>query len=108
MTDPDDRLGPDHDCRRDDPTYESVGGWYEDHQGRVPIEMAQGLSRYMKERGVSFGEAYRALLDAGAIILLAEEPGSADDAEDVAAHTVTMDLAADGELDGDLDADDES
>jgi hypothetical protein len=69
-----DRLGPDHDCRRDDPRYPSVGAWWEDHRGRVPIQMAAGLDRYVREHGVSFGEAFQALLDRGAIVLIREQP----------------------------------
>jgi len=101
-----DRLGRDHVCRRDDPGYTSVGEWYEDHRGRVPIQAAQALSQLVRERHASFADAFRTLVDAadafrtlvdaGALILIEDE------AEDEAAHTVTMDLAADGELDGDI------
>jgi len=34
-------------------TYTSVGEWYTDHRGYVPIQMAAGISRTMKERGVN-------------------------------------------------------
>jgi hypothetical protein len=64
----------DHRCRVDDPEYATVGAWYEDHRGRVPIEMARGLSSYIKEHDCSFRVAYTALLESGAIILLEEEP----------------------------------
>jgi hypothetical protein len=91
-----DRLRPDHVCRRDDPGYASVGEWYEAHRGRVPIQAAAALSRLVRERQMSFADAFWALVDRGALILIE------DDAENEAAHTVTMDLAGDGELDGDL------
>lgn len=93
----DGRAGPDHVCRRDDPGYVSVGEWYAAHQGRVPIQAAQALSQLVRERQMSFADAFRTLVGAGALILIEGE------AEDEAGHTVTMDLASDGELDGDLD-----
>lgn len=55
---------------RDPPTYSSVGEWYRDYRGYVPIQMAQGLDRYMHRTGATFAEAYAALRDAGAIIEL--------------------------------------
>jgi hypothetical protein len=88
-----DRLGPDHVCRRDDPGYSSVGEWYEAHQGRVPIQAAAALSRLVRERNMSFSDAFRSLIDAGALILIEGE------AEDEAVHSVTIDLAGNGELD---------
>jgi hypothetical protein len=91
-----DRLGPDHVCRRDDPGYATVGEWYEAHQGRVPIQAAHALSRLVKERNMSFADAFRILVGRGALILIEDE------AEDEAAHSVTTDLACDGDLDGDL------
>lgn len=92
----DDRLGPDHVCRRDDPGYASVGEWYEAHRGRVPIQAAAALSQLVREQHMSFAEAFRTLVDRGALILIDDE------VEDVTAHTVTMDLAGDGELNGDM------
>jgi hypothetical protein len=92
-----DRLGADHVCRRDDPGYASVGEWYEAHRGRVPIQAAQALSRLVRERHMSFADAFRTLVQAGALILIEDE------AEEGPAHTVTVDQAGDGELDGDLD-----
>jgi hypothetical protein len=62
-----------HNCRVDDPKYKSVSEWYANHQGRVPVVMAWRLSRYVKEHGCTFGDAYTALLDRGAIILIEEE-----------------------------------
>ena len=49
-------------------TYTSVGDWYTDHRGYVPIQMAAGISRTMKERGLTFREAYALLLRRGTII----------------------------------------
>ena len=49
-------------------TYSTVGDWWEDYRGHVPIQMAHGLSRYMDKHGCSFAEAYRALRGAGAIV----------------------------------------
>jgi hypothetical protein len=70
-----DRLGPDHVCRREDPGYASVGEWYEAHRGRVPIQAAQALSQLVRERQVSFADAFRTLVDAGALILIEDEAG---------------------------------
>ncbi len=49
-------------------TYTSVGEWYTDHRGYVPIQMAAGISRTMKERGMTFREAYTYLLHRRVII----------------------------------------
>ena len=49
-------------------TYTSVGEWYADHRGYVPIQMAAGISRTMKERRMTFREAYEYLLRRRAII----------------------------------------
>lgn len=49
-------------------TYSTVGEWYADYRGFVPIQMAHGLSRYIKQHGCTFAEAYRALRERGAII----------------------------------------
>jgi hypothetical protein len=46
---------------------------------RVPIQMAMGLDRYTKAHGRTFAEAYQALLDRGAIILIAEEAEEPDE-----------------------------
>jgi hypothetical protein len=58
---------------RDPLTYTTVGEWYDDYHGFVPIQMAQALSRVIAERGISFPEAYRLLRDAGAIIEIEPE-----------------------------------
>jgi hypothetical protein len=70
-------LPPEHHCRVDDLAYTTVGEWFEDHHGRVPIHAAAGLSRYMKVHGCTFAEAYTALTaPGGPIILIDEEPPS--------------------------------
>jgi hypothetical protein len=61
-----------HDCRRDDPRYPTISDWFADHRGMVPLHMAWQISVLMKRRNISFGEAYQALLDAGAIGLVSE------------------------------------
>ena len=68
-------LPPDHQCRVDDLRYASVSAWYIDHRGRVPIQAAIGLSRYVKENGCTFAEAFSALIGRGALILIKGEPG---------------------------------
>ena len=73
----DDRLGPDHVCRRDDPSYPTVGAWYEAHQGRVPIQAAHALSKLTRDGRMSFAEAFRTLVDRGALILIEDEPSDA-------------------------------
>ena len=74
MTDPRPGLPPDHHCRTDDLAYESVGDWYADHRGRVPVVMAWKLSEFQHEHGGTFAEAFQAFLDRGAIILIEEDP----------------------------------
>jgi hypothetical protein len=49
-------------------TYASVGEWFRDYHGYVPIQAAAGLDRLMRQSGMSFPEAYRTLLGRGAII----------------------------------------
>lgn len=67
-----DRLGPDHDCRRDDPGYATVGEWWEAHRGRVPIQAAAALDQLVKTRGMSFADAFRALVDSRAMVFVDE------------------------------------
>ena len=55
---------------RDPLTYSSVGEWFNDYRGYVPIQMAHALDRYMRRTGATFAEAYAALRSAGAIIEL--------------------------------------
>jgi len=66
-------LPPSHRCRVDDLRYESVLAWFEDHRGRVPIQAAHGLDRYMKAHGCTFAEAFAALTNGGPIILIERE-----------------------------------
>jgi hypothetical protein len=71
-TDPDfvnDRRKPREELR-DPLTYVTVGEWYRDYRGYVPIQMAHGLDQYVKRTGATFAEAYAALRSAGAIIEL--------------------------------------
>ena len=49
-------------------SYDSVKAWYGDDRGYVPIQIAHGLSEVMKKQGLSSREAYRELVDRGAII----------------------------------------
>lgn len=54
--------------------YRTVGEWYADYRGRVPIQMAAGLDRLMQSEGISFHEAYRRLVERGRIIETPQEP----------------------------------
>jgi hypothetical protein len=65
-------LPPGHNCRTDDLAYESVGEWYEAHRGRVPIQTAAGLTKYMREHKCSFAEAFEALSRPGGPMILIE------------------------------------
>ena len=67
-------LPPDHRCRVDDIRYDSVGAWFEDHHGRVPIQAAAGLDRYIRDHGCTFAEAFAVMTNGGPIILI--EPAS--------------------------------
>jgi hypothetical protein len=58
-------------------TYTSVGAWYADYRGYVPIQQAAALGWLTRHGTVSFRDAYRLLLKRGAIIHI--DP--ADDAE---------------------------
>ena len=56
---------------RDWSTYATVGEWFDDYHGYVPIQMAAGLSRLMRTHiELTFPEAYATLLHAGTIIEL--------------------------------------
>ena len=74
-------LPPGHRCRVDDLAYTDVGTWYLDHHGRVPVQAAWGLSRYMRGHGCTFAEAFVALTNGGPIILIEPdtEPERASD-----------------------------
>ena len=70
-------LPPGHRCRVDDLAYRSVSDWFNDHHGRVPIQAAAGLDRYITATGATFAEAFTALTgEHGPIILVEEDPGS--------------------------------
>jgi hypothetical protein len=60
---------PRHELR-DPLTDSSVGEWFSDYRGYVPIQMAHALDQYVKRTGATFAEAYAALRSAGAIIEL--------------------------------------
>ena len=67
-------LLPGHRCRVDNLAYASVSDWFKDHHGRVPIQAAAGLDRYIKATGSTFAEAFTALSGKrGPIILIDEE-----------------------------------
>ena len=69
------QLAAGHRCRTDDLAYPSVSDWYCDHRGRVPIQAAAGLERYMRQHGCTFAAAFTALTGRGGpITLLEEEP----------------------------------
>ena len=51
-------------------TYTTVGEWWDDYIGYVPIHQAAGLDRLIRVNGLSFPDAYRQLLRRGAIIHL--------------------------------------
>lgn len=46
-------------------TYTSVGKWYTDSRGYVPIEQAAALDRLTRDGAMSFRDAYRLLLRRG-------------------------------------------
>lgn len=66
-------LPPGHRCRVDDLGYQSVSTWFEGHRGRVPIQAAAGLDRYIRNHGCTFAEAFTALTNGGPIILIEPE-----------------------------------
>ena len=65
-------LPPGHRCRVDDLAYTSVGDWFADHRGRMPIQAAAGLDRYMKAHGCTFAEAFAVLTGPGGPLILIE------------------------------------
>ena len=65
-------LPPGHRCRVDDLAYASVGDWYDEHHGRVPIQAAAGLDRYIRLHGCTFAEAFKALSGPGGPMILIE------------------------------------
>ena len=65
-------LPPGHRCRVDDLAHTSVGDWWDDHHGRVPIQAAAGLDRYIERYGCTFAEAFAALSGPGGPMILIE------------------------------------
>ena len=55
--------------------YTTVEDWYRDFHGRVPVDTALAIRRLIKTTGMTFPEAYRALLDGRVIIVVNEELG---------------------------------
>jgi hypothetical protein len=74
-------LPPGHRCRVDDLTYTSVGDWFRDHVGHVPVQAAAGLDRYRKAHGCSFAEPFEALSGPGGPMALLDGRRPADDTE---------------------------
>jgi hypothetical protein len=70
-------LPPGHGCRVDDLAYQSVSAWFTDHRGRVPIQAAAGLDRYIRATGCTFAEAFTALSGKGGPIILIDEENQA-------------------------------
>lgn len=60
--------------QRDPHTYTTVGEWWRDYRGFVPIQMAQGLGQAMDRNRITFAEAWDLLCRRGNIILL-DQPG---------------------------------
>jgi len=65
-------LPPGHACRVDDLAYQTVGAWFDAHEGRVPIQAAAGLARYVRTHDCTFGEAFTALTRRGGPIIVIE------------------------------------
>jgi|GEM_PF-5246449 len=59
-----------HDCRVDDLAYNTVHDWWEAHRGRVPIQAAGWLSRYMRTHNCTFAVAFAAATGPGAPLIL--------------------------------------
>ena len=55
-------------------TYATAGEYWADYRGYVPIQQMVVISQVMRARGCTFVEAYRVLLDTGAIIHIEEVP----------------------------------
>ena len=54
--------------------FRTVGEWYREFHGRVPIQMAAGLDRIMREEGVTFPRAYELAVERGQVIHVDPEP----------------------------------
>lgn len=76
-------------------TYATVGQWFQDYHGYVPIQMPAGLQRLIDQTGLSFPDAYRTLLGAGTIIHI----NPADDAEPLTAPEAGANGAGDSRAD---------
>jgi len=74
-------------------TYDTVGEWFADHHGYVPIQMAAGIDQLMRRTGCTFVEAYGRLVTAGKIIHVREVPAAAPDANLEPANQQTGKLA---------------
>jgi len=59
-----------HDCRIDDLAYETVQDWWDAHRGRVPIQAAAWLSRYMRTHNCTFAVAVAAATGTGGPLIL--------------------------------------
>ena len=62
-----------HRCRVDDLRSTTVHDWYRDHVGRMPIQAAAGLERYMRVHGCTFAEAFSVLTGPGGPLILLDE-----------------------------------
>jgi len=89
-------------------TYASVSEWFQDYHGYVPIQMAAGLDRLIRDTGMSFPDAYRALLGAGKIIHVDPvddlEPPPAGPPDAVTPTSVVAKLTPEGHREGDRKA----
>jgi hypothetical protein len=67
---------------RDPRSYATVGEWYDDYRGFVPIQCAHALSRLIQARGITFAEAYDHLVRVGTIIEVRPMPGGGSGTRD--------------------------
>ena len=51
-------------------TYATLGEWYADYAGHVPVQAAAAIGRHMRDTGLSFPDAYRSLIRARRIVHL--------------------------------------
>lgn len=49
-------------------TYTTVGDWFSDYHGFVPVTMAHALSQVIEREHIPFAEAYARLVARGSII----------------------------------------
>ena len=52
--------------------YKTVGEWYAEHRGRVPVQMAAALEKLMRDEGLTFPDAYVKLVAADRIVEIDE------------------------------------